>query len=276
MSKKNITVTLIKYIILAVFTILMIFPLIWLIRSSFMSNTEIFYLPIKWIPEKLRYENYIEALTLRPFAVYLKNSVILVVINVIGVILSCSFAAFGFSRIDFKGRKLWFSLMISTMMIPSSVLLIPQFIEWKTVGAYNTYWPLTVGSFAAPAFYVFLIRQFFMGIPKEYDEAAFIDGASYLDIYSKIILPLSKPALTAVGIFTFTSVWNDFFGPLIYLKDDIKYTAALGLQSFLGYYTGEWNRLMAASTVLVIPMLIVFFITQNAFINGITFSGIKG
>ena len=162
-------------------------------------------------------------------------------------------------------------------MIPSATLLIPQFMIWKALKGIDTYAPLILGAFGAPGFYTFMLRQFYRGIPMDMDEAARIDGATPLDIYVKIIVPLSKAPLVTVAIFTFTSCWNDFMGPLIYLSSEAKYTAALGLRSFIGMYTGQWHYLMAASTVLVIPVIILFAFCQKIFINGINLSGgLKG
>lgn len=267
---------IIIYILLIVLSCAFLFPLFWLVRSSFMTSSEIFAMPIKWLPERLRWENFHEALTLRPFNVYFKNTIFLVAINLLANIFSNSYIAFGFSRIDFRGKNFWFALLISTLMVPYSVILIPQFIGWKAIGAYDTFWPLALPAFFGNAFFVFLLRQFYAGIPMEYDEAAFIDGANYFQIYWKIILPLSKPALMTVGVFTFMNTWNDFFGPLIYLSSESRLTLALGLRSFMGQYVSQWHLLMAASTVTILPMIIVFFFCQRAFIEGITFSGLKG
>ena len=266
----------IVYVILILLALFSLFPFFWLIRSSFMSSMEIFAMPMQWLPKRLRFENYKEALTALPFASYFKNTIFIVIMNMIGCILSSSFIAFGFSRIRFRGRNLWFALLLTTMMIPNSTVLIPQFIGWKFAGAYNTYWPLILPAFFGNAFFVFLLRQFNYTIPKAYEEAAFLDGGNYFTVYRKIILPLSKPSLTAVGVFTFMYNWNDFFGPLIYLNTSEKYTLALGLQSFIGQYNSEWHLLMAASTVIIVPMIIMFFFAQRYFIEGITFSGLKG
>ncbi|MEM3423734.1 MAG: carbohydrate ABC transporter permease [Nitrososphaeria archaeon] len=264
------------YVILIVMSCIFIFPFYWLIRSSFMNSAEIFTLPMKWWPTHLQLGNFREALTIRPFNVYFRNTIFLVTLNLIANIFSNSYIAFGFSRINFRGRDFWFAMLLSTLMIPYSVILIPQFIGWKIVGAFDTFWPLTFPQFFGSAFYIFLLRQFYMGIPKEYDEAASVDGANYFYIYWKIILPLSKPALMTVGVFTFMNTWNDFFGPLIYLNSESKLTLALGLRSFMGQYVSQWNLLMAASTVTILPVIIVFFLAQRAFIEGITFSGLKG
>ncbi|MBQ6121325.1 MAG: carbohydrate ABC transporter permease [Clostridia bacterium] len=264
------------YVALIIMSVVNLFPFFWLLRSSFMTKNEIFAQPMHWLPDHILYENYREALVRVPFARYFLNSLFVVAINLVGKLLSSTLVAFGFARIDFKGKGFWFTVILGTMMIPWSVLLIPQFIMWSRLGLYNTYWPLTLPSFFLDAFYVFLLRQFFQTLPRDYDEAARIDGAGYFQIYRLIILPLSKPALMTVGVFTFMNTWNDFMGPLIYLKDSNKYTVSLGLQQFIGQYTTEWHLMMAAATVAVVPMIIVFFFAQRYFIEGMTFAGIKG
>jgi multiple sugar transport system permease protein len=253
-----------------------LFPFYWLVRSSLMTNGEIFSMPMLWLPRAPRIENYVKAFTSAPFVLYFRNTLFLVAVNVVANVASSSFVAFGFARIEFTGKGFWFAMILSTLMIPTTVVLIPQFMEWKLVGAYNTFWPLTLPAFFGNAFYVFLIRQFFMAIPRDYDEAAFMDGASYLSIYRGIIIPMSRPALVTAAVFTFMFIWNDFFGPLIYLSDRTKLTLALGLQSFLGQYLSKWNLLMAASAVVVLPMIVMYFFAQRFFIEGITLSGLKG
>lgn len=271
-KRKNIWI----YIVLIVFSLLLLFPFYWMLRSSFMTDREIFSIRPKWFPDSFLFENYIEAFKTAPFGRYFLNSFFIVFANVTGAIISSSFAAFGFTRFKFKGRDFFFGLLISTMMIPYTVLMIPQFIGWQVVGAYNTYWPLILPAFFGSAFNIFLVKQFYMGIPREYDEAALVDGAGYLTIYAKIILPMAKPALCTVGVFTFMNTWNDFMGPLLYLNSQQMKTVSLGLQMFIGQFTQQWNLLMAAAAVVMIPMIIVFFMAQKYFIEGITFSGLKG
>lgn len=271
-KKKNIWV----YMVLIILSIILLFPFYWMLRSSFMTDREIFSITPKWLPDELLIENYIKAFQTAPFVRYFMNSFVIVAANVVGAIFSSSFAAFGFTRFRFRGRDFFFGLLISTMMIPYTVLMIPQFIGWQAVGAYNTYWPLILPAFFGSAFNIFLVKQFYMGIPREYDEAALVDGANYLTIYGKIILPMSKPALCTVGVFTFMNTWNDFMGPLLYLNSQEKKTVSLGLQMFIGQFSQQWNLLMAAATVVMIPMIIVFFMAQKYFIEGITFSGLKG
>lgn len=267
---------LLTYILLLLISVAMLFPFFWMIRSSFMTNREIMTTPIQWLPSHYDLENYKNAFARAPFARYFVNSAIIVLINMVGAILSSSFIAFGFSRLHFPGRKLWFALLLSTMMIPQTVLMIPQFLIWQSVGGYNTFLPLTVPSFFGSAFNVFLVRQFYAGIPKEYDEAALVDGANYFTIYSRIIVPMAKPVLCSVGVFTFMNTWNDFMGPLLYLDKEHLKTVSLALQNFMGQHNSEWNLMMALSTVITLPMIAVYFFAQRYFIEGITFSGLKG
>lgn len=271
-KRKNVVV----YVVIILLSVIMLFPFYWMIRSSFMTNREVMTVPIKWLPTRLSLENFIEAFKRANFARYFLNSIIIVVINVIGSVLSSSFIGFGFSRLEFKGKNIWFALLLATMMIPGTVLMIPQFIGWLKVGAYNTFVPLTIPCFFGNAFYVFLTRQFYAGIPKEYDEAALVDGANYFTIYSKISMPMIKPALSTVAVFTFMGVWNDFMGPLLYLDNENLKTISLALQNFMGQHQNDWNLLMALSTVITIPMIVIYFAAQKYFVEGITFEGVKG
>ena len=204
-----------------------------------MTQREIMTVPIKWIPARLNLNNFRDAFKAALFGTYFLNSVLLAAVNVVGQILSASFIAFGFSRLSFRGRGFWFALLLSTMMIPYTVIMIPQFVFWKTVGFYNTFVPLMLPAFFGHAFNVFLVRQFYLGIPHDYDEAALVDGANYLTIYWRIIVPMSRPVLCSVGVFTFMSSWNDFIGPLLYLDKASLKTVSLGLQIFIGQYTSQ-------------------------------------
>ena len=276
MKRKRIS-HIFAFVLMILIGLMMIFPLFWMVRSSVMTQSEIFRKPMQWLPESIQWKNYVDIMTLRPFARWICNSAFIVVFNVLGTMLTCSMAAFAFARLKFRGRNVVFSLVLAAMMIPSATLLIPQFMIWKILHGIDTYAPLILGAFGAPGFYTFMLRQFYKGIPMDIDEAAKIDGASPLRIYLDIIIPLSKAPLVTVAIFTFTNCWNDFMGPLIYLSSERKYTAALGLRSFIGMYTGPWHYLMAASTVLVIPVIILFACCQKVFIGGINLSGgLKG
>ena len=276
MKRKRIS-HLFAFVLMLFIGLIMVFPLFWMVRSSVMTQSEIFRKPMQWLPERIQWKNYVDIMTLRPFARWICNSAFIVVFNVLGTMLTCSMAAFAFARLKFRGRNVVFSMVLAAMMIPSATLLIPQFMIWKILHGIDTYAPLILGAFGAPGFYTFMLRQFYKGIPMDIDEAAKIDGASPLRVYMNIIIPLSKAPLVTVAIFTFTNCWNDFMGPLIYLSSERKYTAALGLRSFIGMYTGQWHYLMAASTVLVIPVIILFACCQKVFIGGINLSGgLKG
>jgi multiple sugar transport system permease protein len=254
----------------------MIFPFYWMLRSSVMTDHQIMTTPLIWFPSEYHFSNFFEAFTAVPFARYFMNSGVIVAAAVTGAVFSAGFIAFGFARLSFPGRNVCFAVLMSTLMIPQTVLMIPQFIMWTKVGGFNTFVPLILPAFFGSAFNVFLMMQFYRGIPKDYDEAALVDGASYPRIWWSVLMPMSKPALCSVGVFAFMHVWNDFMGPLLYLdKDELK-TVALGLQAFIGQYDTQWNLLMAAAVMAVVPMVIVFFAAQRYFIEGITFTGVKG
>lgn len=264
------------YLVLAAGGIFSLLPLVWLIRSSLMNMGQIFELPPVWIPNPVQFSNYSEALTILPFGRYFVNTAIIVVFSVLGVIVTSSISAYSFARMKWKGRNLVFSLLLSSMMLPYAVTLIPTFIGWSKVGLTNSFIPLIAPAwFGGGAFNIFLLRQFYLSIPRDLDEAAYVDGAGHGRIFRSIILPLTKPALIVVGLFSFLAAWNDFLGPLVYLSDETKYTLALGLQQFKGMYSAEWHLMMAAATVVLLPAIVVFFIGQRYFIEGITLTGIK-
>lgn len=221
------------------------------------------------------WSNYSKGLVFIPFADQLRNTLIISVCCVVGTILSCSLVAYGLSRIDWKGRNTLFIIILATMMLPAQVTMIPVFTIFVKLHWVNTFLPLIVPSFLGTPFFIFLLRQFFLGIPRELSEAAKLDGCGELGIYRRIVMPLSKPALATVGLFTFMGSWNDFLGPLIYLLDETKYTLSLGLAMFTGQYGNEYGMLMAVSTVVTIPIIVLFFFTQRTFIQGMTMSGIK-
>lgn len=275
-TRKRISKTLL-YTILIIGAIICALPLYWLIRSSLMDMPQIFQVnPVIWIPDPFVWTNYPEAMAELPFLQYFKNTIFITVFNVLGSLLTSSLCAFGFSRLKWKGKNFVFVCVLSGMMLPYAVTIIPTFIGWKSVGLYGTYAPLMVPSwFGGGAFNIFLLRQFYMGLPKDLDEATLVDGGGYFRIWWQIIMPLSKPALITVGLFTFLNNWNDFFGPLIYLNDDSMYTVALGLQLFKGLYNARWDYLMAASAVVLAPALVVFIIGQKYFIEGIALTGVK-
>lgn len=251
-------------------------PFAWMLTSSFKDAANVFKDPPQWWPDPWLWSNYARAFTKMPFALYTWNTVKITGICLIGQVLSCSLVAFGFARMRFPGRGVLFVVLLSTMMLPAQVTMIPVFKIFSTLGWYDTFFPLTVPAFFAAPFFVFLLRQYYMTIPHEMDEAARIDGAGTTQVFWKVVLPQARPALATVGIFSFMAHWNDFLGPLIYLSTPAKRTLALGLYAFQGQYSTDWNYLMAASTVVMLPLLILFFAGQKYFIQGVVISGVKG
>lgn len=267
------------YLLLLATSWFFILPLIWMFSSSFHDLASVFVLPFQWIPKKFEWDNYVRAVTLLPFGRYLFNTLSITIPVMIATVLSCSLVAYGFSRLSFKGRDLLFAICLSTMMLPGQVTMIPLYMMFAKIGWVDTYLPLIVPSLFGSPFYIFLLRQFFLTIPKELDEAALIDGASRFRIYWNIILPQAKPALTTVLIFTFIGTWNDFFGPLIYINSPELATLTLGLNmmksQILGSGTVEWNVLMAASLIVMLPNVIIFFFAQKQFVKGISVGAMK-
>jgi ABC-type glycerol-3-phosphate transport system permease component len=267
---------LIIYLMLILGSLMFILPLFWALSSSFKSDYQVMQYPPQWIPSPLRWQNYPEALTYVPFGRFALNTLIIAVAAICGNILSCTIIAYGFARLRAPGKNFFFILMLSTMMLVEPVRIIPLYIEFNKLGWIDSYLPLIVPAFFGSPFYIFLLRQFFMNIPLELEEAALIDGANRFQILWKVIVPLSKPALAAIAIFNFQGVWNDFLYPLVFLHKQTNYTIALGLNFFRSTYTVHWGYLMAASIVALLPMILIFFIAQRYFIQGITFTGIKG
>lgn len=220
--------------------------------------------------------NYPQALATMDFWTLLRNTCVIVYATMVGVLVSSSLVAYGFARLDFPLKNMWFTLMLSTMMLPQVAVLLPLYAFFKDVGWVNTFLPLTIPSFFGSAYHIFLLRQFFMTLPKELEDAARIDGSSTFGIFWRIFMPLSKPALITVAIFTFMFSWNNLFGPLIYLRTPDKYTLSIGLAQFNGLYSTEYGPLMAASIVIVSPLLVLFFVAQNYFVKGIVLSGLGG
>jgi multiple sugar transport system permease protein len=265
------------YFVLIAGAAVCLLPLVWMLRSSLMTSVQIFELPPRLVPHPFRWSNYGEALTILPFGRYFVNSIAIVVLVIVGTVITSSLCAYSFARIKWRGRDLVFSLIVATMMLPYAVTLIPTFVGWSAVRLTNTFGPLIIPAwFGGGAFYIFLLRQFYRGIPRELDEAARIDGANHVQIYSHIMVPLTKTSLIVVGLFAFLNTWNDFLGPLVYLNSSNKYTLALGLMQFTGMYKAEWHLMMAAATVVVAPAILIFLVGQRYFIEGIALTGIKG
>jgi ABC-type glycerol-3-phosphate transport system permease component len=264
------------YAMLIAGSLMFLLPLVFALTSSFKTNGQIMEIPPRWIPDPFHWQNYPEALTYIPFAKYTLNTLIIAVGAITGNLLSCTIIAYGFARLKAPGKNFFFILMLSTMMLVEPVRIIPIYIIFSKLGWVDSFLPMIIPAFFGSPFYIFLLRQFFMGIPRELEDAALIDGANRLQILWRIIIPNAKPALAAVAIFNFKGVWNDFLYPLVFLHNQNNYTIALGLSFFRSTYSVQWGYLMAASVVALLPMVIIFFLAQKTFIEGISFSGIKG
>jgi multiple sugar transport system permease protein len=265
---------LLVWIPLLIGAVLMMAPFFWLISSSLKTPSQLWLYPPRWIPDPVRWENFPDALTVLPFGRYTLNTLTITMPVLVGVVLTSSLGGYGFARLNFPGKNLFFMIFLATMMLPSIVTMIPIFVLFSKIGWVNTFKPLIIPPImGGGAFNVFLFRQFFRTIPEELSSAAKIDGCNEFDIYWRIIMPLAKPAITTVAIFTFLSTWNDFMGPLIYLNSDSLKTIALGLAGFQGLYSTHWELLMAASLVMTIPPLVLFFAAQQYFVEGIVMTG---
>jgi multiple sugar transport system permease protein len=265
------------YAAMTAFSILFVVPFLWILSTSLKGNDQIFTIPPQWIPSTFRFQNYSEVFVRMPFLTYMRNSVFVTGLTMLGVAGSSSLVAYAFAILRWPGRNFLFIVLLATMMLPMQVTMIPVFVLFKEFGWLNTYKPLIVPAFfGGGAFNIFLLRQFYLGIPREIADAARIDGCSEFRIYWNIMLPMAKPALATVAIMTFMFSWNDFLGPLIYLSEKSQGTLALGLSMFVGQYQTEWGLLMAASLLMMIPMVLIFFFFQKYIIQGFTMSGIKG
>ena len=267
----------IVYIAVIFGAITFLIPLAWMFVTSLKIPAQIYVYPPEWIPNPVKWENYLQVLTFFPFFRYLLNTLYITSLNVIGVLVSCSLVAYGITHIRWPGRNIIFILILSVLIIPYVVTLIPLYLMYQRLGWIGSYKPLWVASFFGVwAFHTFLLRQFFLAIPQELSDAAKIDGCSEFGIYLRIVLPLSKPALFAVALFEFLWTWNDFLMPLVYLTNQKMYTLSLGLAFFQGTHDTAINLLMGASSLVTIPTLILFFFAQRSFIEGITLTGLKG
>jgi len=274
--KKKINQTIVT-IILLLGSVLILSPVWWMFATSVKDMGEIMQYPPTFIPNEWNWSNYIETWKAAPFTRYLLNTFLITIFVVLGNVLSNSFIAYGFAKIRFKGRNFLFAVVLATMMIPGFVTMIPHYVIFSKVGWLNTYLPLIVPAFFGSAFNIFLIRQFFLTIPNELIEAAKIDGASHFRIWYTIMLPLAKPAIATVAIFSFNGAWNDFLGPLLYVNDESLYTLQIGLQVFKGQLATQWNYLMAGSLLVLLPVIVLFFIFQRYFIEGMNLTaGSKG
>jgi len=266
------------YLLLVALSLWFIAPLGWMFLTSFMPLEQVGVFPPELIPRQWQPENYSEALKFWDFGTTLRNTVFITVVSLIGHVGSSTIVAYGFARFRFPFRDALFLLLLATLMLPFAVLLIPVYIAYNEIGWVNTFWPLIAPAYFGQAFYIFICRQFFLGIPQDLIDAAKIDGAGEFTIFTRLMIPLAKPAIIVIAILSFQSSWNDFLGPLIYLKNDSLHTLAIGLYKFQGLpgQGGIYNQQMAASIMMVLPVLIVFFIFQKQFIQGANISGLKG
>ncbi|WP_411557763.1 carbohydrate ABC transporter permease [Plantibacter sp. MPB07] len=263
------------YVMLTVLTAIIFVPFFWMVSSSLKQNNEVFSIPVQWIPTEFVWQNYVDIWTRIPMLTYLKNSLFLSVTITILQVLTGSFAAYGFSKMHFKGRDVLFVAYIATIAVPWQAYMIPQYIMMQNAGLVNTHLSIILLQ-AFGAFGVFLMRQYYLTIPDELSEAARIDGLNEYAIWWRIILPLTKPALASLALLTFVSTWNDYMGPFIYLTSNDLWTVQLGLRSFVGQYDAEYALIMAGSVVSVIPIVLIFLLGQRYFIQGIATSGMKG
>lgn len=276
----------ITHVVLLIMCLPFAMPVIWMLSTSLKSDAQIFpkeneastpFTLDRLVPHPVQWRNYPEALKTVPFGTYLRNTLMLCVLNVIGAVLSSAIVAYGFARLNFPGREWLFILMISTMALPGQVTMIPVFLMFRAFGWYGTFLPLIVPAFFGNPFFIFLLRQFFLGIPRDLLDSARLAGASELQILWHLVLPLSRPALAMVGLFHFLYMWKDFMGPLIYLNDKARFTLSLALQHFHTEQGGTpWHLMMAASVVFSLPLIVLFFMTVKTFIRSITMTGLKG
>jgi ABC-type glycerol-3-phosphate transport system permease component len=271
-------VMLLTYAILTIIAALFVIPFMWLVITSLKPLNQVFTDPPRWIPDPILWQNYVEALTSPafPFLRLLRNTLFYAGVSTVGIVLSSALVAYGFARLEFWGRDVLFGITLATMMLPGIVTLIPTYVLFRWFGWVGTYAPLMVPHFLGGAFNIFLLRQFMLTIPWELSDAARVDGAGELIIFWRIMLPLIKPALLVVAVFHFMFAWNDFLGPLIYLDEATEYPLVLGLYAFQTRFGIQWHLLMAATLSVTFPLIVLFFVAQRYFIEGVTLSGLKG
>jgi len=273
---RAVTRQLLTHVALIPMALIFMLPFLWMLSTSLKPDTQLYAYPPVWIPNPIQWSNYPDAVTFITFFLYLRNTLIIAVSATIGALISCSLVAYSLARIPWPGRNALFILTVATLMLPFQVTLIPLFLVFKNLGWVGDFRPLIVPHFFGTALYIFLLRQFFMTIPMDLTEAARIDGASEFRIYWSVILPLAKPALATVAIFEIIARWRDYLGPLVYLNDQKLYTLSLGIYEYRSQYGAEWGLLMAASVLITLPIIVMFFFLQKTFVQGITLTGIKG
>lgn len=265
MSKKS---RIIIYTLLTIMAIYFLAPFIYMFLTTFKTEVEAIAYPPKMLPEQWLFGNFLKAWQAQPFGQYLINSLMVTVGTTAGQVLSCSLVAYGFARYNFKGKNILFMILLSTMMIPWDVTMIPQYMEFKVFGWINTLKPLIIPAWFGSAYYIFLMRQFLMGVPKDFEEAARIDGANAFQIYWRIFMPIMKPQLILIGVLNMISVWNDYLGPLIFLQDRSKFTLALGLASFKGVHSTQIIPMLCITVIMILPPIIIFLVAQKHIVEG--------
>jgi multiple sugar transport system permease protein len=278
---RRVIKVLIVYGLLIVFSIAFTLPFMWMLSTSLKDQKDVFSYPPSFLPIvdgrlSLVWQNYIEGWNILPFTTYLRNSLIVTIANVVGNLISCSLVAFGFARLRSRFSNVLFLMLLATIMIPREVTIVPRFLLFKEAGLINTLWSLILPAWFGYPFFIFLLRQFFMSIPRDLDEAARMDGASTWQILWRVILPLSGPALATVAIFAFIGNWSNLLDPLIYIRSEELFTLALGLNLFLGANFTQFNYLMAVSIITLVPVLVIFFLSQKLFVQGVTLTGMGG
>jgi multiple sugar transport system permease protein len=271
-------IALLRHMILILVAVVFALPFYWMLVSSLKPSSMVFSQPLQLFPNPVRWENFYDAATFPgfPFLRFLWNSTFYAGMATIGTVLSCALVGYGFARLRFPGRDILFILTLVTLMIPGVVTLIPTFLLFKTAGLLGSYAPLIAPRFLGDAFFIFMMRQFYLNLPTELADAARVDGASEFRIFWQIILPLVRPALMVVAVFTFLWTWHDFFGPLIYLSDPSQYPLSLGLFAFRAQRVTEWGLTMAGAVLTTLPLIVVFFLAQKSFLEGIKLTGLKG
>ena len=265
-----------KYVLVIVLSLVFFSPFLIMVTTALKTNADAFQLPVKLFPREVIWNNFPEAMAKIPYVRYMMNTIFITLLSVIGQMVATPLVAYSLAKIKWKGAPIISALIMGTMMIPYTVTMIPLYKIWSRLGFTNTYVPLILPTFFGSPFYIIIMRQFFAGLPNSLMEAAKIDGAGEFKRYIAIALPLSRPALTTVGIYAFINAWSDYLAPLIYINKTEKLTLSLGLQGFLNQYSVDWTHLMAAATIFVIPVVIFFLFFQRNFVEGIATSGIKG
>jgi len=273
----NLLQTVLTYSLLCLGAAVLMVPFFWMLSTSLKTEAEVQVWPIKWIPSKIMWINYVDVFRRVPFARYMSNSAVLALVGIVGQIIGSSISGFGFARMRFPGRDLLFFAMLSTMMLPTWVVIVPHFMMFSAVGWLDTYLPMMVPSFFGSPFYIFLCRQAFLGISPELEDAARIDGASSFRIFLQIFLPLTKPTLATIAIFAFYYYWNDLLYPLVYLRSQLKFPVSLGMRMFqqAEFDVVHYPRMMAAAVLSVAPLLVIFFFAQSLFIQGVVMTGVE-